>query len=149
MKGFKGIILSGGTGSRFYPVTKSISKQLLAIFNKPMIYYSLSILMMMGIRNILIIVRPDEKKLYQKLLKSGLSLGVKIDYAVQKKPGGIAQSLIIGKKFIGKSNIALILGDNFFYNDNLQNLLMKALKNNKTQYNISKIKTQCLYHLYQ
>jgi glucose-1-phosphate thymidylyltransferase len=131
MKGFKGIILSGGTGSRFYPVTKSISKQLLAIFNKPMIYYSLSILMMMGIRSILIIVRPDEKKLYQKLLKSGLSLGIKIDYAVQKKPGGIAQSLIIGKKFIGKNNIALILGDNFFYNDNLQSQLIKALKNNK------------------
>lgn len=130
MKNIKGIILSGGTGSRFFPVTRSISKQLLAIYNKPMIYYSLSILMMMGIKNILIIVRPDEKKLYQKLLLSGEQFGIRISYKIQKRPGGIAQSFIIGKKFIKKSMVALILGDNFFYSPNLKNILEKAIKNN-------------------
>ena len=91
MSSFKGIILSGGTGSRFFPVTNSISKQLLAIYNKPMIYYSLSILMLMGIREILVITRPDEKKLYQKLLGTGKNFGVKFDYIAQPKPGGIAE----------------------------------------------------------
>lgn len=131
MKKIKGIILSGGTGSRFFPVTKSISKQLLAIYNKPMIYYSLSILMMMGIKNILVIIRPDEKKLYQRLLQSGKQFGIKILYKVQLKPNGIAQSFIIGKKFIANSNVALILGDNFFYSSNLESILSTAIKNNK------------------
>lgn len=131
MKKFKGIILSGGIGSRLFPITKSISKQLLPIYNKPMIYYSLSILMMMNIREILIITRPEEKKLYQKLLKSGKEFGVKLKYISQKKPNGIAQSFLLGKKFIGSDNVALILGDNFFYSDNLEKILLNAIKNNQ------------------
>ena len=131
MKKFKGIILSGGTGSRLFPVTKSISKQLLSIYNKPMIYYSLSILMMMDIREILIITRPDEKKLYQKLLKSGKEFGVKFKYISQKKPNGIAQSFLLGKKFIDTDNVALILGDNFFYSNKLEKTLLNAIKKNQ------------------
>lgn len=130
MKKFKGIILSGGTGSRFFPVTRSISKQLLAIYNKPMIYYSLSVLMLMGIRDILVITRPDEKKFYKKLLQSGKNFGIKISYTVQKKPKGIAQSFILGENFIGKSNVALILGDNFFYSKNLKKILLNAVRRN-------------------
>ena len=130
MKKFKGIILSGGTGSRFFPVTRSISKQLLAIYNKPMIYYSLSVLMLMGIRDILVITRPDEKKFYKKLLQSGKNFGIKISYTVQKKPKGIAQSFILGENFIGKSNVALILGDNFFYSKNLNKILLNAVRRN-------------------
>ena len=131
MNNFKGIILSGGTGSRFFPVTKSISKQLLAIYNKPMIYYSLSILMLMRIKDILIITRPDEKKLYQKLLGNGKNFGIKFKYISQPKPGGIAESFLLGKKFIGKKNIALILGDNFFYGKNLEKILKKTVKENQ------------------
>lgn len=130
MKKFKGIILSGGTGSRLYPVTQSISKQLLSIYNKPMIYYSLSTLMLMGIKEILVITRPDEKKLYQTLLKSGKQFGVKFKYISQKKPNGIAQSLLLGKKFIGRDNVALILGDNFFYSEKLEKTLINATKKN-------------------
>jgi glucose-1-phosphate thymidylyltransferase len=132
MNNFKGIILSGGTGSRFFPVTKSISKQLLAIYNKPMIYYSLSILMLMGIKDILIITRPDEKKLYQKLLGNGKNFGTKFKYISQPKPGGIAESFLLGKKFIGKKNIALILGDNFFYGKNLEKILKKTIQENQS-----------------
>ena len=131
MNNFKGIILSGGTGSRFFPVTNSISKQLLAIYNKPMIYYSLSILMLMGIREILIITRPDEKKLYKKLLGSGKKFGIRFKYMSQPKPGGIAESFLLGKKFIEKKNIVLILGDNFFYGKNLEKILKKAIKKNQ------------------
>lgn len=132
MNNYKGIILSGGTGSRFFPVTKSISKQLLAIYNKPMIYYSLSILMLMGIKDILIITRPDEKKLYQKLLGNGKNFGTKFSYISQPKPGGIAESFLLGKKFVGKKNVALILGDNFFYGKNLEKILKKTIQENQS-----------------
>ena len=131
MNNFKGIILSGGTGSRFFPVTKSISKQLLAIYNKPMIYYSLSVLMMMKIREILIITRPDEKSLYKKLLGSGKKFGVNFEYVTQSKPGGIAESFVLGKKFIKNNKIALILGDNFFFGKDIQKILLKAIFQNK------------------
>ncbi len=142
MSSFKGIILSGGTGSRFFPVTNSISKQLLAIYNKPMIYYSLSILMLMGIREILVITRPDEKKLYQKLLGTGKNFGVKFDYIAQPKPGGIAESFLLGKKFIEKKNIVLILGDNFFYGKNLEKILKKTVKKNQNGASIFISKTR-------
>ena len=111
----KGILMAGGKGTRLAPLTKIINKHLLPIYNKPMIYYSLSILMMMNIREILIITRPEEKKLYQKLLKSGKEFGVKLKYISQKKPNGIAQSFLLGKKFIGSDNKgATILAKNHY-----------------------------------
>ena len=131
MNNFKGIILSGGTGSRFFPVTKSISKQLLAIYNKPMIYYSLSVLMLLQIRKILIITRPDEKKLYKKLLGTGKNFGVNFKYISQPKPRGIAESFLLGKNFIGNKNVALILGDNFFYGKNIDKILKQVISQKK------------------
>ena len=111
----KGIILSGGTGSRLSPITKSINKQLLPLYDKPMIFYSLSVLMLAKIKDILLITNRKDLKLYKELFGSGEDIGLKISYATQDKPDGIPDAFIIGKKFINNQNIALILGDNFFY----------------------------------
>ena len=126
----KGIILAGGMGSRLYPVTKTISKQLLPIYDKPMIYYPLSTLMLAGIKEILIITKPNDKENFVKLLKDGSQLGIKIQYEVQKKPNGLAEAFIIGEKFLKESNVVLILGDNFFHGNDFVKLLQKNYSNN-------------------
>lgn len=124
----KGIVLAGGAGTRLYPVTKVYSKQLAMIYDKPLIYYPLSILMMAGIKDILIISNDETIPLYQKLFEDGSQVGINIEYAVQKAPNGIAESFLIGEKFIGSDNVTLILGDNIFYGklDYLYNALEKS-----------------------
>jgi len=122
----KGIVLAGGRGSRLYPITKATCKQLLPIYDKPMIYYPLSILMMAEIRDILLITTPEDQERFQKLLGDGSQWGISIQYDVQKQPVGIANSFCIAEKFIGSEPIALILGDNIFYGHNLSSILQKA-----------------------
>ena len=134
MKDIKGIILSGGSGSRLYPLTLGVSKQLLPIYNKPMIYYSLSVLMLANIKKILIITTPQDNSNYQRLLGDGSDLGIEIQYKIQDQPRGLAEAFIIGKDFINKDNVCLILGDNIFYGSNFSEKLKKSfvnLKNNK------------------
>lgn len=122
----KGIILAGGKATRLYPITKGVCKQLLPVYDKPMIYYPLSVLMLGGIQDILVISTPQETPRFKNLLGNGRELGIQISYAVQKEPKGIAESLIVGEKFIGQDNVCLILGDNIFYGHELTDLLRDA-----------------------
>lgn len=122
----KGIILAGGSGTRLYPITKSISKQIIPVYDKPMIYYPLSVLMLAGIREVLIISTPQDIHLYENLLGNGDDLGMKLEYAIQPSPDGLAQAFIIGEDFIGTDNVCMILGDNLFYGFDFSRTLREA-----------------------
>jgi glucose-1-phosphate thymidylyltransferase len=155
----KGIILAGGKGTRLSPLTKVINKQLLPLYDKPLIYYPLSILMLSGIRDVLIITNPDEDKNFKNILGNGLNFGIKIQYIEQKKPNGLPEAFIIGEKFINKENIALILGDNFFYGQGFTKRLKEKTKiksgatiftyqvNNPQDYGVAEIKKNRVFSI--
>lgn len=124
----KGIILAGGSGTRLYPITKSISKQIIPIYDKPMIYYPLSVLMLAGIKDILIISTPRDLPFYKQLLGNGNDYGLNIEYTIQEKPNGLAEAFILGENFIGTDSVCLILGDNIFYGRHFSELLHRATK---------------------
>ena len=125
----KGIVLAGGSGTRLYPITKGVSKQLLPIYDKPMIYYPISVLMLAGIKDILIITTVEDQEAFQRLLGDGSQFGIKLSFATQDKPNGIAEAFIIGEDFIGKDSVCLVLGDNIFYGQGFSTSLKNALKN--------------------
>jgi len=140
----KGIILAGGSGTRLYPTTKGISKQLVPIYDKPMIYYPLSILMLAGIQDILIITTPEDQAGFLRLLGEGTDLGLRFEYVVQPSPDGLAQAFILGEDFIGDDDVCLVLGDNIYYGHDLVKVLNSAVENVQTQ----KVATVFGYHVY-
>lgn len=127
----RGIVLAGGAGTRLHPITSGVSKQLLAVYDKPMVYYPISVLMLAGIREILIITTPEDQSSFQRLLGDGSRFGVELTYAVQPRPEGLAQAFLIGKDFIGKDPVAMVLGDNIFYGANLSRLVRTAASREK------------------
>ncbi len=127
----KGIILAGGSGTRLYPITQGISKQLLPVYDKPMIYYPLSVLMLAGIRDVLIITTPEDQDSFKRLLGDGAAFGIKLQYAIQPSPDGLAQAFVIGESFIGQDSVCLVLGDNIFWGPNFTPKLKSAVENAK------------------